>query len=478
MRLAKLLLLVAVFGCTSLGFTRADVTPHPLFSDNMVLQQGVALSVFGKGKPGEKVTVQLGDSSAVGVVDKDGAFSVTLPAQKAATGLTLRLSGDNVIEFKNVAVGEVWVCSGQSNMEWSVDRSEEPAKVKEKAKDPSLRLFTVQRRASATPLSDPADLKHLTGWVESDPSTVGPFSAVAYHFGRKLRQELGVPVGLIHTSWGGTPAQAWTSIEALQAVPSLKYYAEAATTAKLGPNTPGALYNAMIHPLLKFRVKGAIWYQGESNTGKAFEYRTLLPTLIEDWRKRFDCELPFMIVQLAPFRGGPSGVDYAELRDAQLHTAQTLKKVGLAVITDVGNETDIHPKPKQPVGERLALAALGIEYGKKIVYSGPVFRSAMFEGPRATLSFDHVGGGLVARDGNLTGFTVAGADGVFHPAEAVIMGDKVVVSSDKVEKVTAVRYGWANFPKPPLNFFNKEGLPAAPFRTDDAPYTTMPKAKK
>jgi sialate O-acetylesterase len=535
MRPFKAVLLAVAVSVLALGTARADVTPHPIFSDNMVLQQGTEIVVWGKSAPGETVMVKLerktpnsASGTAVGMTaDDKGNWAAKIPAQKAGTGYQLTVSGKNTVEFKNVAVGEVWVCSGQSNMEWSVNAGETPDKVKEGAKNPNLRLFTVQKRTAPHPINDQGDLKHFTKWVESGPDTVGGFSAVAYHFGQKLQKELDVPVGLIHTSWGGTPAQAWTSLEALDAEPSLKYYADAARTAvktyesydqkkameeyekahakwkvdadkakadgkpvpkepakpgakpaDLPPGTPAVLYNAMIHPLLNFKVKGAIWYQGESNSGKAFEYRTLLPTMITDWRKRFNCELPFMVVQLAPFgngKGNSNGVTYAELRDSQLYTSQKLKKVGLAVITDVGNETDIHPKPKQPVGERLALAALGIEYDKKIVYSGPVFKDAKFEGGTATLAFDHVGGGLVAKDGDLAGFMAAGSDHVFHPAKAVIKGDTVVVTSDKVSKIEAVRYGWMNFATPTLNFFNKEGLPATPFRTDSKPYTTEPK---
>jgi sialate O-acetylesterase len=538
MRLLKALALAALVGGLSAGAARADVKPHPIFSDNMVLQQGGEIAVFGLAAPEEMISVTLqrsagSEASAAASsasADKDGKWSVKLPAQKAGTGYTLTVKGKNTVEFKNVAVGEVWVCSGQSNMEWPINISEDPAKVKEGAANPNLRLFTVKKRTSPAPISDQNDLSHFTKWDVSGPETIGSFSAVGYHFGQKLQKELGVPVGLIHTSWGGTPAQAWASIEALDADPMLKYYADAgraaakaqaaydpkkaladyekalaawkdaaakakadgkpepkqpvkpgATAPALGPGTPGVLYNAMIHPLLGFKVKGAIWYQGESNSGKAFEYRTLLPVMIEDWRKKFACDLPFMIVQLAPFgngKGNSNGVTYAELRDAQLYTTKKLPKVGLAVITDVGHETNIHPTPKQPVGERLALAAAAIEYGKKIVYSGPLFKEAKFEGSSATLSFDHVGGGLEAKGGELVGFTAAGADGVFHPAKAVIKGDTVVVTSDKVEKVTAVRYGWVNFANPTLNLFNKDGLPATPFRTDDTPYTTAPQPKK
>ena len=517
---------------------RADVKPHPLFTDNMVLQQGDTIVVWGKADPKENVTAQLsggggGWGEAV-LADESGHWKIAIATKgvKPGTGYTLAVTskGKNTVTFKNVAVGEVWVCSGQSNMEWPVSNSDTPENMKAQiaaAKNPNLRLFTVQKRTAPAPINDQDNLKHFTKWVESAPETVPGFSAVAYHFGQKLQKELGVPVGLIHTSWGGTPAEAWTSVEALDAVPELKYYAdrtraaaksyaeydakkamesyeaavkkwkEAAEAAKaagkpepkapakpgatapnLQPGSPASLYNAMIHPLLNFKVKGAIWYQGESNAGRAYEYRTLFTTMIEDWRKRFGCDLPFMLVQLAPFRGGQSGVDYAELRDAQLYATKKLPKCGIAVITDVGNETDIHPKPKKPVGERLALAALGIEYGKKLTYYGPLFKAAKFDGATATLSFDHVGGGLEAKGGELVGFTVAGADGVFHPAKATIKGDTVVVTSDKVEKPTAARYGWVNFAKPTLNLFNTDGLPATPFRTDDAPYTTMPKPKK
>lgn len=487
MRLFRALLLT-VAGLALTGTSRADVAPHPIFSDNMVLQQGVDFVVWGTADPEEAVNVTLEkrtpnsvSATGVGVIaDKEGKWSAKFGPQLAGTGYTLRVKGKNTVEFKNVAIGEVWVCSGQSNMEMSVDGSETPDAVKKAAKNPNLRLFTVHKRATAKPIDDQGDLKHFTKWDESAPDTVGGFSAVAYHFGQKLQKELGVPVGLIHTSWGGTPAEAWTSTEALAAEPSLKHYADSAGKGKPGGGTPGALYNAMIHPLLQFKVKGAIWYQGESNNGKAYEYRTLLPTMIEDWRKKFGCDLPFMIVQLAPYGNGKnnsSGVTYAELRDAQFYTSKKLPKCGLAVITDVGHETDIHPKPKQPVGERLALAALAKAYDKKIVYSGPEFKSAMFDGGKATLTFNSVGGGLIAKGGDPTGFTIAGKDGVFHPAKAEIRGNTIIAFSELVPDPTAVRYGWVNYAKPTLNLFNKEGLPASPFRTDDAPYSTMPKKK-
>ncbi|HEV3385476.1 MAG TPA: sialate O-acetylesterase, partial [Gemmata sp.] len=375
MRLFKALFVFAAIGIAA-NPARSEIVPHPIFSDNMVLQQGGPINIWGKADPGEQVQVSIersvrGEASAAGAgatADKDGNWSIKLPKQNPGTGYTLTIKNDNKsVAFKNVAVGEVWVCSGQSNMEWSVNAGETPDKVKAGAKNPDLRLFTVNKRTSYTPITDQGDLKHFSKWSESSPETVGGFSAVAYHFGQKLQSELKVPVGLIHTSWGGTPCEAWASIEALEAEPSLKYYAASAKAAaqnyekaKLnydpkkaqeayeqamakwkaeaekakadgkpvpkepaksappgppGPGTPAVLYNAMIYPLLNFKVRGAIWYQGESNNGRAYEYRTLFPAMIEDWRKRFDCDLPFMLVQLAPFSNGNSAaVSYAELR--------------------------------------------------------------------------------------------------------------------------------------------------------------------
>jgi sialate O-acetylesterase len=495
------LLKVLVLTAAAVGLAtaaRADVKPHPLFTDNVVLQQGADIVVWGKADPGEAVTVRLDNArdprKGTATADEKGNWKVVLPKHEAGAGYTLVVEGKNKVEFKNVAVGEVWVCSGQSNMEWSVNASGNPEKVKAESKNPNLRLFTVKKRTATAPITDQNDLGHFTKWDESGPETVGGFSAVAYHFGNNLQKSLNVPVGLIHTSWGGTPAQAWTSAEALEAVPELKYYVgQAQTAAKgkqpVGPGTPASLYNAMIHPLLPFPIKGAIWYQGESNAGRAYEYRTLFPTMIQDWRKRWGSEFPFYCVQLAPFIAGDAdGVAYAELRDAQLHTARTLPNVGMAVITDAGDLFDIHPKDKATVGLRLALAARASTYGQKVVGSGPVFKEMRVEGDKAILSFDNLGGGLGARTSPggfdpkapVAGFEVCGDDKVFLPARARIEGNTVVVTCAKVDKPVAVRYGWKNYPV--VNLYNTTaaekrqlGLPASPFRTDDFPLTTAPK---
>ncbi len=513
MRPVKAVLLAVVASALATGTARADVKLHPIFSDNMVLQQGTEISVWGKADPNEQVDVSLeqktpNGASAAGVfanADKDGNWKVKFGKQPAGTGYTLKVKGKtNAVEFKNVAVGEVWVCSGQSNMQWEFWRSNlgvQSKTVPAASKNPNIRLMTLKRVTATTPqdefpvVTEPregtkgadAPKVHYGKWLECEPESVQEFSAVAYYFGRDLEKALKVPVGLIVNSWGGMPAEAYTSLAALDAEPSLKHYADRARAAAkqfetdkkpAGPSTPTVLYNALIHPLLKFPVKGAIWYQGESNAGRAYEYRTLYPTMIKDWRTRWGGELPFIGVQLAPFKGGASGVDYAELRDAQRHATTVLPKVGIAVITDAGHETDIHPPQKNVVGARLALSARRIAYGEKVAYQGPTLKDAKYASGSATLTFENTGGELKAKDGDLVGFTVAGKDGKFHPAKATIKGDTVVLTSELVAEPVAVRYGWVNFAKPTLNFFNKDGLPATPFRTDDAPYTTQPPPKK
>jgi sialate O-acetylesterase len=503
MRLARVLSLAAIL--LAAGLARADVTPYPLFTDNMVLQQGAEVPVWGKADPGESIGVEVArpnaaaNPSAATAADQNGKWMVKLPKMTAGTGITLTIKGKNSsVVLKNVAVGEVWIGSGQSNMEWSVNSSYDVDKAKAAAKNPNLRLFTVSKRTATAPISDQDNLKHFSKWEESSPDNVGGFSAVLYHFGANLQKSLNVPVGLIHTSWGGTPAEAWTSIEALEAEPMLKYYAQNAVNAAqaaqakrvatVGPGTPASLYNAMIHPLLPFAIKGAVWYQGESNAGRAYEYRTLFPAMIQDWRKKWGYDFPFFAVQLAPYNDGDAeAVRYAELRDAQLYATKKLKNVGMAVITDVGDLFDIHPKNKLTVGERLSLAARGMVYEQKIIYSGPVYKEMKVEDGNAILSFDHLGGGLAARSGPVQfsgtgliyGFEVCGEDREFFPAKGLIKGDTVVVSTPKVKAPVAVRYGWKNYPV--INLFNKSmdgkivALPASPFRTDDFPLTTMPK---
>jgi sialate O-acetylesterase len=404
-------------------------------------------------------------------------------------------------------------------MQWEMYRSTlDPDKAIAEANHPKIRLFQVPRKTTVTPQTD-VDAK----WAECSPQTVRNFSAVAYFFGRDLHQRLNVPIGLIDTSFGGTPAEAWTSREALLGEEALKYYVDnldaarknydpakakkeyeealekwkvAAELAKkenkpvpkqpslapapgTSPHSHSGLYNAMIAPLLPFTIKGAIWYQGESNAPRAYEYRTLFPTMIKDWRKHWgQGDFPFLFVQLAPYWDGNSdGVNYAELRDSQYFTEASVKNTAMAVITDYGDEKDIHPKQKQPVGERLAAAARALAYGEKIVSVGPrpIVSMVKVDGNKIAVPFSSCPNGLVAKGDKLTGFTIAGEDGKFVPAEATIHDSEVIVSSTAVEKPKYVRFGWKNFMT--VNLFNKEGFPATPFRTDDLPYATIPQKK-
>jgi sialate O-acetylesterase len=427
----------------------------------MVLQQGKPVTIWGTADDGEAVTVSFAGQEKKATA-KDGRWQVVLdPLTASATPATLTVAGPaNTVTYGDVLVGEVWLASGQSNMQWSVKGSKDPEATIAGATDPLIRLITVPRKGAAEPQAD-ID----ASWVVLSPETVGDFSAVAYFFGRDLRAALNVPVGLVSTNYGGTPAEAWTNRPDLEAVPALESYLKI-TNRK--DSNPAHLYNAMIAPLVPLAVRGAIWYQGESNAGQPELYRTLFPTMITSWRKAFgQGDFPFLFVQLAPFMkktADPVQEGWAALREAQLMTLTASPSTGMAVITDVGEEDDIHPKAKQPVGARLALAALKIAYGRNIVHSGPIFKNLSIDGDKAVLHFDHVGGGLVAKDGPLTGFAIAGPDGKFVKADATIAGDTVVVTSPEVKAPKAVRYGWANFPV--VNLWNKDGLPASPFRTD------------
>jgi sialate O-acetylesterase len=448
---------------------RADVKPHALFADGMVLQRGIPCPVWGTAEAGEKVTVTLMTNgkaiATTAIADQGGKWSVKLPPQEAGTGNTLILEGKNKVTIKDVLVGEVWVCSGQSNMEQSLNSTENAKAAIEKSANPQIRLFTVPHTSTDTPQTD------VKGqWSECGPKTVPGFSAVAYYFGRDLQAALKVPVGLIHNSWGGQPAEAYTSMAALDAHPEHK--GKAGNQAKL--------YNGMVAPLIPYAIKGVIWYQGESNAGRAELYRTLFPVMIKNWRDDWkQGDFPFLFVQLAPFKASnkePADTDWAHLRDAQRHTSLTVPSTAMAVIIDGGDEKDIHPRRKEPAGVRLALAARALAYGDKIEYEGPSYDKMKVEGGKAILSFKHLGRGLEAKDGPLTGFTIAGEDKKFVNAKAEIQGDTVLVWSDEVKTPVAVRYGWADYPV--VNLWSKDGLPASPFRTDNYPQVKRPKPGK
>lgn len=451
-----LLLLGATFSSVLL---HAEVKPNVLFSDGAVLQRGQNIPIWGTANDGEKVTVELAGQMAT-TTAQGGKWKVELKPLEAGGPFSMKISGENEITLHNLLVGEVWVASGQSNMEWTINQSFQPEVEKPKANFPQIRMITAKKVASLQPLDE------IEGsWQECSPETVGDFSSVGYHFARHLYEKLGVPIGIISTSWGGTPAQAWTSAEGFEEHPELKGYADTLKAATALPEQgqnhfPSALYNAMLAPVVPYAMKGVIWYQGESNAVKSKEYQTLFPALIADWRAKWGVgDFPFLYVQIAPFNGQPP-----EIREAQFLTLAKTKNTAMTVTTDYGDANDIHPKQKEPVGRRLSLAARALAYGEKIVYSGPLYESMKVAGDKVEISFGHVGGGLVAKDGELKGFTLAGADGNFVAAKAEISGDKVLVSAEGVTTPKAVRYGWANVPE--VNLFNEEGLPASPFRTD------------
>jgi sialate O-acetylesterase len=655
-------LIVLLVGLSAVNAVRAEVKLPAIIGDNMVLQQGVKLPIWGSAKPGERVTVTLKDKSANTVADANGRWQIWLDPVKSGTPLELTVKGENVVTVKNILVGEVWLCSGQSNMEWPLVNSTGGADAVAQANYPEIRLFTVTKNTSNTPLAD------VEGhWVVTTPDEAAHFTAVGYFFGRELYQHLKVPVGLIHSSWGGTPAEAWTRHDTLLSSPELKPilekyesslntlpeakaayarklaeweeknlyldagnkgealgYADPKTTLtdwskmdlpkqfetaglmidgavwfrrdvdlpaswggkdlvvnlppvddydttyfngtkigstgretpnsysvprkytvpgslvhagrnviavrvfdsageggfsrggafSVGPNgaddsqaislrgvwdykveqalepkhpdwgsrpeavgvsnqnNPSVLYNAMIAPLVPFAIRGVIWYQGESNAGRAYQYRTLFPTMIRDWRSAWGTNFPFYFVQLANWHANkaePDESDWAELREAQLMTLRE-PQTGMAVTIDIGDENDIHPRNKLDVGRRLAAWALAGPYGQKVVPSGPLFDRYTIKGNEVRLSFKHADGLKTSDGGTVKGFAIAGEDHRFVWADARIEGETVIVSSPKISQPVAVRYGWAD--NPIANLYNQAGLPASPFRTDDWPGVT------
>jgi len=496
----------------------ADIKLPALVSNHMVLQQQCDINIWGWASPGEKVTITPSWSKkAVSTVAAiDGKWLVVVKTPKAGGPFSISLKGNNRIELTDVMVGEVWLCSGQSNMhlyvgrfggegDWrtGVDNYEEEIA---SANYPAIRMFTVDRLTSEVPLDDVKGV-----WQVCSPQTVAEFSAVAYFFGRELYQKLGVPIGLLNASWGGTPAEAWTRKDVLVAHEGLneivkryqfiidhndsieaayktslekfkKDVADGIITGAAAKNPPKApllkgghkapygIYNAMVHPLLNYKFKGAIWYQGENNAPLAWQYRTLFPAMIANWRLDFsNGKFPFYFVQIAPHRS-----QNPEIREAQLMTYRQVPNTGMVVLTDAGDTVNIHPTSKQIPGYRLSLWALAKTYGQKIpVWSGPLYKSMQVDGDKIRISFDFTGSGLMCKGDSLTHFTICGDDQHFVPARAVIDGHTVVVSSPDVKHPVAVRFGWENVPM--HNFYNKEGLPASPFRTDDWPGKTFGK---
>lgn len=482
--------------------TLAQLRLPAIFSDNMVLQQDTEVNIWGWGAVGDRViiTPSWAKEEISTLVGSDGKWKTVLRTPKT-TNKTVQLniqSAGQTIMIDNVLLGEVWFCSGQSNMDFPIAKStgwrtgivDKEAELQD-ADYPQIRFFHVQQA-----LSPFKELDDCAGeWKIVSPDNIKDFSAVAFFFGRAVFQGIGQPIGLIQSTWGGTPAESWTKMSymkdntlyktlleerqrAFDRYPSdsaayvtankeyeLSKEQDSTLSAPKKPshpsnnNTLATLWNAMVNPVVPFTMKGVIWYQGESNNIRAADYTHVLSNLIRSWRKEWQQgEFPFYFVQIAPhYKQDP------EIREAQLETWRSIRNTGMVVITDAGDSTDIHPRNKRIPGERLAYWALADTYGKDITFSGPLFRSVDFAGESALVSFDYAGSGLQAKGGVLKGFEIAARDGVFYPADAQINGSKVVLSAHSVREPRYVRYGWGKFFN--VNLYNKEGLPASPFRS-------------
>lgn len=499
----KLLCLWIFVLSSSLSF--AAISLPSIIGDNMVLQSDFEAPIWGKAEPNCEIVISPSwiKTRVITKSDNEGKWMAKIKTPKKAKKSTLKIScGKESRTISNILIGEVWLCSGQSNMEWTPKMLKISEKELSKAKFPKIRFFSVKRAVAKQPQDD-----CLGEWVECSPETAADFSAVGYYFGKELYQKLRTPVGLINSSYGGSPAEAWTSRDTLNNNPLLKIYLandanneahkeiyvkqyaetlnkwkqkviKAVAEGKPAPKKPWqpvqlreyykptGLYNAMIHPLIPFAIKGVIWYQGESNADKAALYETLFPAMITNWRNDWQQrDFPFYYVQLAAYDKTSSSVNWAFLREAQLKTL-TLTNTGMAVAMDIGEPNNIHPRNKQDVGKRLALWALAKNYGyKNMTYSGPIYKGMNIEDDRIRISFDYAKSGLkTPKRQELKGFTISGEDGFFVPANAKINRGTVIVWSEQIENPKAVRYGWADWME--VNLYNKKGLPASPFRTD------------
>jgi len=512
---ATALLFAAVLASTA--EVRAQVSLPDVLSDSMVLQRGVRVPVWGTASPGDAVTVNFAGQTKKATAGADGRWRVWLdPLRANATAQVLTVTGKNRVEVRDVLVGEVWLVSGQSNMQFTLAETKEAKEAIAAANHPNIRLFNVSRQVAFKHKPPP-----LATWRATSPESVKDFSAAGYYFAVEIQKELGVPVGIINSSYGGSQAEAWTPVEYLNANPELKAtvertkvwdeerprvkveYAEQikrwreeadkarAAGARPSPSPPvpdalreyriaSSIYDGMIEPLIPFPVRGAFWYQGESNEARAEQYGILLPTMIRAWRERWgQGDFPFGIVQLPNYRDPkpePTDEAWSHLREWQRRTAVSTKNAGLIVTIDVGEARDIHPKNKLDVGRRMARWALAEVYGEKMTPAGPMYSRMKVSGTKIVLTFDDVGNGLRIRDGDrLQEFAVAGEDRKWHWAEARIVGkDKVEVWSNEVPRPVAARYAFNNNPRRP-NLTNDTGLPAAPFRTDDWPDPTAGK---
>lgn len=466
----------------------AEVSLNNMFGDHMVLQQGIANRVWGRAAPGERVTVSIAGQSQTATAADDGRWEVKLhPIAEYGGPHALTIKGSNEITFHDVLIGEVWICSGQSNMQWAINQADDPDLEKAAANVPEVRLLSVPHLGTQEP-----QWNFEGAWQVCAPRTVGDFSAVGYLFGRRLHETLGVPVGLIDNAWGGSAADAWVKREKLAAHPTLKaiherwtkFEAEKPDDAQMSGNQrPGNIHAGVLAPSIGYGIRGVIWYQGESNAARALQYRTLFPFLIQSWRDEWGLtdnqDFPFYWAQLADFKpekAEPAESDWAELREAQTLALDVLPNTGQAVIIDIGEGKDIHPTNKQGVARRLARWALAETYEVPgIVCRSPRYEGLERDGAKAVLSFRDVAGGWRPFDvAEPVGFTIAGADRKFVPATAAIRQDgRIEVWSDAIAEPVAVRYAWAD--NPVCNMYSAAGLPLTPFRTDDFPGVTAGK---
>lgn len=451
---------------------RAALKLPALIGDYAVLQRGAKIPVWGWANPGEKISISFKGKSYSVVTAADGKWNIQLAVADAGGPYEMNISSsDQSITLHDILIGDVYLCSGQSNMEYGIDKDLYNKDILAST-NVKIRQFKVNRQAADTVRND--ILLH-TGWLSASPATLGRFSAVAYFYAAALFDKYKVPIGVINSSYGSSLAEAWISREGLADFPDFLKQAKLPSEQ----SNPTQLFNAMLSPLTDYNVKGVLWYQGEFNANRAFQYRKLLPALISDWRKHFDKkDLPFIIVQLPNYnkiQPQLNGSAIAELREAQA-IAATMPNVDFVTTIDINSNGDLHPKEKKPIGIRAALMAQKLIYHEKLQASGPRYATLKIEGNKAIIGFTKPSGQIKPVD-SVNNFIIAGVDGKFFPARATIVKNTVVVSSTNVPTPVAVRYCWADNP-PDVNLYNLEGLPASPFRTDDWPGLTAPKNTK
>jgi sialate O-acetylesterase len=452
-------LLFLVTSCLSIAAVRLP----SIIGSHMVLQQNAQVKLWGWSAPAETITIQVSwDTTNYKVVASRGARWMTSIKTPAAGGpFTIRIKASNEIILDDVLIGEVWLCGGQSNMEWGGDQGLPQSKeASPQATNNKIRFFYVPKSTSSTPQDDVT-----ARWVVCSPEEMLHFSAIGYFFGNQVNGTTGFPVGLINSNWGGTPAEVWTPELVVANDPDLRFAAEKLSPAAWWPHIRGEAYNAMIYPLTNFAIAGALWYQGESNVTTHYSYKRLFTSMIDSWRKAWGKEFPFYFVQIAPYTYGDNHINGAFLREAQTQSA-SFPKTGMVVVSDlVDNIKDIHPKLKKEVAARLANYALAETYGVKgLHYKSPVYASHAVEKGAIRIQFNHVPTTLISKGGDPSDFFIAGADGRFVPAKARIEGNSVIVSSREVKEPVDVRFGFTNTAMP--NLFSAEGLPVNLFRTD------------